>query len=53
MEGSRPEWRDQIDGRLLYVAGISSWAIGFEVSPATRPKEEELTFRPEWISSQL
>lgn len=32
MEGSRPEQCDQIDGRLFYIAGISSGSLVYKLA---------------------
>lgn len=40
MEGSRPEQRDQIDGRLFYVAGISGGLLSLKSAQPFNQKEK-------------
>lgn len=40
MEGSRPEQRDQIDGRLFKVAGIISGPLGLKLAQPLNQKEK-------------
>lgn len=40
MEGNRPEQRDQIDGKLFYVAGISSGPLGLKLAQPPNQKEK-------------
>lgn len=39
-EGSGAEQRDQIDGRLFYVAGISSGPLGLKLARPFKQKEK-------------